>query len=166
MGHPVGEPPEERAAAMLKQRGLTMATAESCTGGLVAAQMVNVPGVSAVFTQGMVTYSNEAKMRLLGVKEETLAAHGAVSEETAREMAEGGRLAAGTDLCVATTGIAGPDGGTAEKPVGLVYVACALEGHTVVRRFRFAGDRAQVRAQATAQALSLVCQCLRESAGN
>lgn len=93
--------------------------------------MVNVSGVSDVFMQGMVTYSNEAKMRLLGVREETLAAYGAVSEETAVQMAEGGAAAAGTDVCVSITGIAGPEGGTPEKPVGLVYMACCVKGKTV-----------------------------------
>ena len=97
---------EMAVASLLKENKLTMAAAESCTGGMVAARMVNVSGVSDVFMQGMVTYSNEAKMRLLGVKEKTLAAYGAVSEETAVQMAEGGAAAAGTDVCVAVTGIA------------------------------------------------------------
>lgn len=117
--------------------------------------MVNVSGVSDVFMQGMVTYSNEAKMRLLGVREETLAAYGAVSEETAVQMAEGGAAAAGTDVCVSITGIAGPEGGTPEKPVGLVYMACCVKGKTVVKRYQFKGNRAKIREQSTVKALSV-----------
>ena len=146
---------EMAVADLLKQNHLTMCTAESCTGGMIAARMVNVPGVSDVFMEGMVTYSNEAKMRLLGVK-----AWGAVSEETAREMAEGGVKASGTDLCVATTGIAGPDGGTDEKPVGLVYMACCLRGKTCVRRYQFKGNREKVREQAMMKSLDLARLCI------
>lgn len=153
---------EMAVAELLKESRLTMATAESCTGGMIGATMVNVPGVSEVFTQGMITYSNEAKVRLLGVREETLAAYGAVSPETAAEMAEGGAGAAGTDLCVAVTGIAGPDGGTAEKPVGLVYIACSLKGKTVVKRYQFKGNRAKIREQSMMRALDLVRRCVLE----
>ena len=151
---------EMAVADLLKQNNLTMCTAESCTGGMIAARMVNVPGVSGVFMEGMVTYSNEAKMRLLGVRENTLKAWGAVSEETAREMAEGGVKASGTDLCVATTGIAGPDGGTDEKPVGLVYMACCLRGKTCVRRYQFRGNREKVREQAMMKSLDLARLCI------
>lgn len=151
---------EMAVADLLKRNHLTMCTAESCTGGMIAARMVNVPGVSDVFMEGMVTYSNEAKMRLLGVRKDTLKAHGAVSGETAREMAEGGVRASGTDLCVATTGIAGPDGGTEEKPVGLVYMACCLRGDTCVRRYQFKGNREKVREQAMMKALDLARLCL------
>ena len=151
---------EMAVADLLKQNHLTMCTAESCTGGMIAARMVNVPGVSGVFMEGMVTYSNEAKMRLLGVREDTLKAYGAVSEETAREMAEGGVNTSGTDLCVATTGIAGPDGGTDEKPVGLVYMACCLRGKTCVRRYQFKGNREKVREQAMMKALDLARLCI------
>ena len=149
-------------AALLKEKQLTMAAAESCTGGMVAARMVNVSGVSDVFMQGMVTYSNEAKMRLLGVREETLAAYGAVSEETAVQMAEGGAAAAETDVCVSITGIAGPEGGTPEKPVGLVYMACCVKGKTVVKRYQFKGNRAKIREQSTVKALDLVRLCVLE----
>ena len=106
----------------LVARGLTVSTAESCTGGMLAARLVDYPGISAALNEAHVTYANEAKIKYCGVKEETLAAHGAVSEETAREMAEGLREKAGADIAIATTGIAGPGGGTKEKPVGLVYV--------------------------------------------
>ena len=140
----------------LKEQGLTISTAESCTGGLVAARLVNVSGVSEVLMEGRVTYSNEAKMRLLGVKEETLAAHGAVSAETAEEMAAGGARNAGTDVCVSITGVAGPDGGTDEKPVGLVYMACSLLGRVRVERYQFKGNREKVREQSVMKALDLV----------
>ena len=157
---------EAAVAKLLREKRLTMCTAESCTGGMIAARMVNVPGVSEVFMEGMVTYSNEAKMRLLGVREETLAVYGAVSQETAREMAEGGRRAGGTDLCVATTGIAGPEGGTAEKPVGLVYMACCLKGATAVRKYQFKGNREKVREQAMMKALDLARLCILECGGD
>lgn len=140
----------------LKERGLTVATAESCTGGLIGATLVNVAGASAVFGEGYITYSNHAKEKLLGVDPETLRLHGAVSEETAREMAEGGRRAAAADLCVAVTGIAGPDGGTKEKPVGLVYLAVASAYETKVLRCVFDGTRQQVRSQTVQKALELL----------
>ncbi len=151
---------EEEVARLLRERKLTMATAESCTGGMVSARLVGVPGVSSVFMEGLVTYSNEAKMQLLGVKASTLARFGAVSRETAGEMAEGGCARAGTDVCVSTTGIAGPDGGTEEKPVGLVYMACCVKGRTTTERHMFAGDRQQIREQSAQKALELVRACL------
>lgn len=153
---------EMAVARLLKEKHLTMAAAESCTGGMVAARMVNVSGVSDVFMQGMVTYSNEAKMRLLGVRQETLAAYGAVSRETAAEMAAGGAAAAGTDVCVSVTGIAGPEGGTPEKPVGLVYMACFVKGKTEVRKYQFKGNRAKIREQSMMKALDLVRLCVLE----
>lgn len=119
--------------------GKTLAVAESCTGGLIAHRLTNVSGASQVFLTGYVTYSNESKMRLLGVRETTLKAHGAVSEETCREMAEGARRQA--DYALATTGIAGPTGGTAEKPVGLVYIGLATPTKTTVERHVFNFDR-------------------------
>lgn len=121
-------------ADQLIERGLTLAAAESCTGGMFGAAMTDVPGISAVFDRSLVTYSNEAKMQELGVREETLEQYGAVSEETAREMAEGVREASGADIGVSVTGIAGPDGGTEEKPVGTVYYALATKDHTVSRK--------------------------------
>lgn len=141
---------------LLKERGLTMSTAESCTGGMVAAKLVNVSGASDVFMEGMVTYSNEAKMRLLGVKEETLKTYGAVSRETALEMALGGAERSGTDVCVAITGLAGPGGGTDRKPVGLVFMACSLKGKTEVREYHFKGNREKIREQSMMKALDLV----------
>lgn len=147
---------EEKVAVLLKEKGLTITTAESCTGGLVAGTLVNVAGISENFMEGYVTYSNQAKQKLLHVSEETLRLHGAVSEETAREMAQGGAKAAESDVCIATTGIAGPDGGTKEKPVGLVYMGCYCKGQTYVERHVFDGDRMQVRHQAVQAALELV----------
>ena len=110
--------------------------------------------------QGMVTYSNEAKVRLLGVKEETLKAHGAVSRETALEMALGGAERAQTDVCVAVTGLAGPGGGSKEKPVGLVYMACAVKGKAEVLEYHFKGNRGKIREQSMMKALDLVRRCV------
>ncbi|MBR5289195.1 MAG: nicotinamide-nucleotide amidohydrolase family protein [Clostridia bacterium] len=140
---------------LLVERGLTVTTAESCTGGLVAGTLVNYPGISAALGEAHVTYANEAKVKFCGVKEETLAAHGAVSEETAREMSEGLRAKSGADIALATTGIAGPGGGTAEKPVGLVYVACASKHGTQIRKLNLSGSRQQVRKQAVLSVLEL-----------
>lgn len=145
---------EYSVAELLVKRGKTIAAAESCTGGLVAAQLINYPGISEVFVEGCVTYTNEAKVRRLGVSHDTLDKYGAVSEQTAREMAEGIRREAGSDIGVATTGIAGPGGGTDEKPVGLVYTAVCVDGETFVRENHFSGDRRKVRNRATRQVLS------------
>ena len=125
---------EELVVRELEKAGKTLATAESCTGGLLAKRITDVSGASQVFEMGAVTYANRIKEKVLGVSHETLEAHGAVSEETAREMARGIRLAAGSDLGVGITGIAGPGGGTPEKPVGLVYIALCDGDHTWVRR--------------------------------
>ena len=147
---------EEAAGRALTERGLTVATAESCTGGLVAAKLVNYPGISAALGEAHVTYANEAKVRYCGVKEETLAAYGAVSEQTAREMAQGLREKSGADIAAATTGIAGPGGGTKEKPVGLVYVACASRHGVTVERLQLNGSRERVRNLAALKALDLI----------
>lgn len=146
---------EEELAELLQKKNISVTTAESCTGGLVAGTLVNVPGISEYFQEGYVTYSNEAKQKLLGVRAETLASYGAVSEQTAEEMALGCAQAASADLGIATTGIAGPDGGTADKPVGLVYIGCAFRGKVSVERHVFTGDRRCVREQAVEQALEL-----------
>ncbi len=136
---------EAAAVERLAHLDATLACAESCTGGLVAKRITDVPGASDVLLGGVVSYSNEVKRSVLGVSEQTLRDHGAVSAECAREMAEGVRSALGSDYGVSTTGIAGPDGGTAEKPVGLVYIAVATERGTTVRELRLNGDRAHVR---------------------
>lgn len=151
---------EAAVVKLLKEKGLTVSTAESCTGGMISARLVNVPGASEVFTQGFVTYSNEAKMELLGVKEETLKAHGAVSAETAWEMAENGAKRAKTSACVAVTGLAGPGGGTKEKPVGLVFMGCAVNGKVTVERWQFKGNREKIREQSCMKALDLLRRCI------
>ena len=147
---------EEEAGRALTERALTVATAESCTGGLVAAKLVNFPGISAALGEAHVTYANEAKIRYCGVKPETLAQYGAVSEQTAREMAQGLKERSGADIAVATTGIAGPGGGTREKPVGLVYVACAGADGVNVERLLLDGNRQRVRELAALKALDMV----------
>ena len=123
---------EARLVAMLEKRGMTITTAESCTGGLIAGTIVNVAGASDVLNEGYVTYSNEAKQRLVGVRAETLEQFGAVSEQTAREMAQGAAKAANANVALSATGIAGPGGGSVEKPVGLVYIGCFVDGMTRV----------------------------------
>ena len=140
----------------LKARGETVTFAESCTGGLLAAEFIGVPGASECLKQSLVTYANEAKMSLLGVNEETLAAHGAVSEECAKEMALGALKNAGADWAVSVTGIAGPDGGTPDKPVGTVWVGVAHNGSAVAKRFNFRGNRLWIRQLSVVNALNLL----------
>ena len=147
---------EFEVARLLEEKKLHVATAESCTGGLIAGTLVNVPGISAWFGEGYVTYSNEAKEKLLGVSHETLVTYGAVSEQTAKQMAEGVAKAAGVEVSIVSTGIAGPDGGTDEKPVGLVYLGCFCNGVLCVEKHIFDGDRAQVRMQSVRAALILL----------
>lgn len=144
------------AAGLLKKHNLTLTSAESCTGGLFAGRMINVPGISDFYKEGFITYSNEAKEKRLKVKSETLRDYGAVSEETAREMAIGGALAADADSCIAITGVAGPDGGTGEKPVGLVYIACFLNGMVETEEFHFRGNREKIRQQSVVKAVDLL----------
>ena len=144
---------EETVGRILRERALTLAVAESCTGGLIGHRVTDVAGSSAYFLLGIVAYANEAKQRLLGVREETLAAHGAVSVETAEEMAEGARRAAGADIGLATTGIAGPGGGTPEKPVGTVCLGLAWEGGRWSRRIDMgARDRGWIKMMTAQQA--------------
>jgi len=152
---------EQVIVETLTQRGLTFATAESCTGGYIANKMTNVPGASRVYLAGYVTYANEAKTAALGVDAALIAAHGAVSEPVARAMAEGARRASGAQLAVSTTGIAGPDGGTPEKPVGTVFVALAGEGaETVVQKHRFPTDRETFKQLTTQTTLDLLLRRL------
>ncbi|MCI8505090.1 MAG: competence/damage-inducible protein A [Lachnospiraceae bacterium] len=146
---------EDAVVKLLKKYGLTVATAESMTGGLVAGRLVNVAGASECLKEGFVTYSNKAKRHALGVKKETLKTFGAVSEETARQMAEGGALAAGADSCVAVTGFAGPKD-SKEEPKGLTYISCYLGGRVSVRKYHFTGNRRKIREQAVVQALNLL----------
>lgn len=147
---------EMAVVRLLKKLELTVSTAESCTGGLLAARLVNVPGVSDVFREGFITYSNKAKRKILDVGKGTLKKYGAVSEQTAKEMATGGVFATDSDVCIAITGIAGPDGGTEEKPVGLVYIACYLKDKVSVEQYLFKGNREKIREQAVVKALDLL----------
>lgn len=137
----------------LRTHGLTCATCESLTGGMVAAALVDVPGASEVFRAGLVTYQTDTKTLLAGVPAETIAHYGVVSEETARAMAEGTRQRLGVDVAVSTTGLAGPGGGTAECPVGTVCVGVSTEKGTAAVRLRLDGDRAQIRALSVQHAL-------------
>jgi nicotinamide-nucleotide amidase len=147
----------EAALAACRARNWRLATAESCTGGLVAAALIAIAGASDVVERGYVTYSNRAKIEVLGVPQETIAAHGAISAETAMAMASGAVVRAGVDLAVAVTGLAGPGGGTPEKPIGLVYLSVARKsGEARVERRVFSGDRAAVRQAALAAALRLL----------
>lgn len=147
---------------LLHTNSLFLATCESCTGGMVASRIIDVPGASEVFKEGFVTYSNKAKRSRLGVKKSTLVKYGAVSEQTAKEMVKGCAAAAKANVAVSTTGIAGPDGGTEDKPVGLVYIGCSVCGKTKVVKYNFDGDRAQVRSKAASAALALLRMCVLE----
>lgn len=147
---------EMAVVRLLKKLELTVATAESCTGGMLAARLVNVPGVSEVFCEGFITYSNKAKRKILDVSKGTLKKYGAVSEQTAKEMATGGVFATDADVCIAITGIAGPDGGSEEKPVGLVYIACYLKDNVQVECYQFKGNREKIREQSVVKALDLL----------
>jgi nicotinamide-nucleotide amidase len=142
--------------AQMDAKGMTLATAESCTGGLIAAALTAIAGSSSVVMAGFVTYSNDAKQKMVGVSPESLSQHGAVSAEVARAMAEGARARAGVSLALSCTGVAGPGGATPGKPVGLVFIGCAREGApTLVERHVFPGDRAAVREATVAAALDL-----------
>ena len=153
---------EEAVVDMLRDQQLTLALAESCTGGEIAARIVNVPGASQVFTHGFVTYSNRAKRKCLGVKKATLKLEGAVSAKCAKEMAKGGCNAAEADICLSITGLAGPDGGTKETPVGTVFMGCCYNGKVGTREFHFTGNRTKIRQQATAHALAFLRECMME----
>lgn len=147
---------EESIVELLKKKQLTITTAESCTAGLLAGRIMNVPGASSIYNEGYITYSNDAKEKLLGVSHETLETYGAVSSQTASEMAAGAAKAAGADAALAVTGIAGPDGGTKEKPVGLVYIGCFVQGKVRVEEFHFTGNRSKNRDYAVIKALTLL----------
>ena len=154
---------EMAVVRLLQKYDLTVTTAESCTGGLLAARIVNVAGASEVFREGFITYSNKAKRKILDVSKSTLKKYGAVSEQTAKEMATGGVFATDADVCVAVTGIAGPDGGTEEKPVGLVYIATYMKDSVTVEHYQFKGDRAKVREQSVVKALDLLRRSILEN---
>lgn len=153
---------EEKVGALLAAHGLSLATAESCTGGLVGHRLTNVSGSSRYYLGGLVTYSNRSKEQLLDVSPLTLAEQGAVSEATAREMARGARRRLGADLGLAATGIAGPTGGTPQKPVGLVYVALSSAAAAVCRRHLFTGDRLEIKEQSAEAVLRLLLDHLEK----
>ena len=147
---------EENIVKLLKERKMTVTTAESCTGGKLAGRLLNAPGASEVFNEGYITYANAAKEKLIGVKHETLEKFGAVSSQTAEEMALGAAKAAESDASLSVTGIAGPGGGTKEKPVGLVYIGCCVNGHVTTREYHFTGNREKNRDYAVVRALTLL----------
>ncbi len=151
---------EKAVVDLLMANKLTACTVESCTGGMLSARLINVPGVSEVFKSGYVTYSNKSKRKLLGIKKNILMKHGAVSEQIAREMAKTAAILARTDVSVSTTGIAGPDGGTPEKPVGLVYIGCNVCGRITVKECHFNGNREKIRESTVSAALSLMRECI------
>jgi len=145
---------------LLIEKKKTIAVAESCTGGLLSGKIINFPGASNVFLQGVVAYSNDAKVARLGVKPETLEKYGAVSEEVAREMAEGIAGSSGSNVGISVTGIAGPDGGTPEKPVGLVYIGLWIDGMVAVKRCQFTGSRSTIRERTCLEALDMLRRAL------
>lgn len=153
---------EKAVVDLLLANNLTVSTVESCTGGMVAARLINVSGVSEVFKLGHITYSNKAKKKILGVKKRTLEKHTAVSAEVAKEMLKGVELVSKADVCVSLTGLAGPDGGTEKKPVGLVYIACSVKGKVNVSEYHFSGNREKIRENATAATLTLMRKCILE----
>ncbi|MDO5852676.1 MAG: CinA family protein [Thermoplasmata archaeon] len=150
----------EALSGVLRAAGLTVACAESCTGGMIGAEMTEAPGSSSIFLGSAVVYSNDAKENVLGVSHETLMEHGAVSAETAGEMVRGAMRIYGSDTAIAVTGIAGPGGATETKPVGLVYIAVADGPRVVVSRNVFEGDRAAVRSQTVATAADMLVELL------
>lgn len=151
---------EQHVIGLLKRKKMTVAAAESCTGGMFASTLINVPGTSDVLNESYITYSNEAKHRILGVKNKTLRNEGAVSEKCAEEMARGAARAAGARAAVSITGIAGPDGGTKEKPVGLVYIGCCIDGRTWVKCYHMNGDRQKIREVTVKRALDMLRRCI------
>jgi len=151
---------EKEIGKILREKNLTIAIAESCTGGLIAHRITNVPGASRYFEMGIVTYSNHSKEKFLSVAHETLVTEGAVSEDTARQMAEGIRRSAGVHIGLSVTGIAGPQGGSIEKPLGTVFIALSSPEGVVVRKFLFQGKRVAIKKQTSEEALKLVYEYL------
>lgn len=153
---------EKAVVDLLLANNLSVSTVESCTGGMLAARLINVPGVSEVFKSGFITYSNKAKRKLVNVKKTTLERYGTVSKQVAEEMVKGAHLQNKADVIVSVTGNAGPDGGTKEKPVGLVYVACFVCGTVTVKEYHFSGNRSKIRETIVANTLTLMRQCILE----
>ncbi len=151
---------EEKIVSLLQEKGWKIASAESCSGGMIASRLVNVSGVSDVFEEGYITYSNAAKHKLLGVSKQSLGQYGAVSSQVAGEMALGSARQARARAAIAVTGIAGPGGGTPQKPVGLVYIGCYVDGRVFVTENHFQGSRQEIRTATTQAALSLLLEKL------
>ena len=146
----------EKISIILKEKNLKIATAESCTGGLISHTLTNISGSSEYFDRGIVSYSNKAKIEILGVSQDILEKFGAVSKQVAKAMAEGVRLRSNVDIGIATTGIAGPTGGTKEKPVGLVYIAISTVDKTIVKKFQFSGNRLENKESTCNTALKIL----------
>ncbi|MCR4792340.1 MAG: competence/damage-inducible protein A [Lachnospiraceae bacterium] len=153
---------EQSVVELLATNKMSLSTVESCTGGMISSMIVNIPGASDVLKCAFVTYSNKAKRKLVGVKKGTLDKYGAVSKQTATEMAKGGAETAKSDVCIAVTGLAGPGGATDTKPVGLVYIGCCIKGEVRVREFHFSGDRTKIRTLSAKNALILARECILE----
>lgn len=153
---------EEKIVSLLQEKGWKIASAESCSGGMIASRLVNVSGVSDVFEEGYITYSNAAKHKLLGVSKQSLGQYGAVSSQVAGEMALGAARQARARAAIAVTGIAGPGGGTPQKPVGLVYIGCYVDGKVFVTENHFQGSRQEIRTATTQAALSLLLEKLTQ----
>lgn len=154
------KPIEDKVMEILIEKGLTIATAESCTGGMVSARLINYSGASASFINGMVTYTNESKSRLLDIDSDIINSFGAVSPETAEAMCLGVAKVSGADIGLSTTGVAGPEGGTKEKPVGLVYVGVSIKGKAYVKRLMLHGNRNDIRAEAAYDVIDYLYQLL------
>ena len=148
----------DKLSKKLKEKKLRLATAESATGGLIAHILTNISGSSDYFDRGIISYSNKAKIELLDVSREDLAKYGAVSEIIARQMADGARKKSGVDIAVSTTGIAGPTGGSKEKPVGTVFICFSSKTKTLVKRFKFIGDRLEIKEQFCKAALEMILE--------
>ncbi len=155
---------EEELVEALEKRGWQITTVESCTAGALAARIVNVAGASDVLKEGYITYCDEAKARIVGVARETLDKYTAVSAETAKEMALGGLRITGADVAMSVTGLAGPGGGTSKRPVGLVYIGCAIHGTAQVKKLHLQGDRNEIRSRAVEEALRYSLECIEKSA--
>lgn len=153
---------EKTVIALLAKKNLTLAVAESCTGGLLSDSLTNIPGSSHAFLLGVVAYSNTAKAKVLGVSARALRDHGAVSKETALEMASGVRHIGASHIGIGLTGIAGPGGGSSAKPVGTVFIAISLGHHAYFKRFHFKGTRLSIKSQAKNAALRLLKECLTD----
>lgn len=163
---PVADVLEVRVGKLLRERAMKLALAESCTGGLISSRLTDVPGSSEYFMGSVISYAYDAKVDLLGVSWDTLKAHGAVSRETVIEMARGAREALHTDIAVSVSGIAGPGGGTDEKPVGTTWIGLAATGGEWARRFQFSGDRSQIKKHAADAALEFLLDFLNGRLNN